>query len=194
MGKWFVLARGVEPALGRALLALLGDDAGGVGLVGERDGEHFLGRGHLEVQRQVDLGHQPVDVAVGDMAAVLAEVRGDAVGAGLGGEDRGADRIGKVAAARVPDRRDMVDIDPEAEASRSSRGAASGLDRGDRGELGRKLVGRVSRDVDADQRDGTGTPRSACPLERSTSAGLGDDLAAGGLAPRRSPRGSTGRW
>ena len=49
------------------------------------------------------------------MAAVFAEVGGDAVGAGLGGEDRGADRIGKVAAARVPDGRDMVDIDAEPE-------------------------------------------------------------------------------
>ena len=58
-----VLPGGVEAALGRALLALFGDDAGGVGPVGERDREHLLGRRHLEVQRQVDLGHQPVDVA-----------------------------------------------------------------------------------------------------------------------------------
>ena len=87
-----VLPRGVEPALGGALLALLGDDAGGVRLMAKRDGEHLLGRRHFEVQRQVDLGHQPVDVVVGDVAAVFAQVRGDAVGAGLGRHDRGADR------------------------------------------------------------------------------------------------------
>ena len=57
-----VLAGGVEAALGGALLALFGDDAGGVRAVGERDREHLLGRRHFEVQRQVDLGHQPVDV------------------------------------------------------------------------------------------------------------------------------------
>ena len=92
-----VLPGGVEPALGRALLALLGDDAGGVRAVAQRDREHLLGRRHLEVQRQVDLGHQPVDVVVGDVAAVLAQVGGDAVGAGLGGHDarRGPGRDGR---------------------------------------------------------------------------------------------------
>ena len=75
----------VEAALGRPFLALFGDDAGGVRAVRERDPEHLLGRRHLEVQRQVDLGHQPVDVLVGDVAAILAEVGGDPVGAGRGG-------------------------------------------------------------------------------------------------------------
>ena len=91
-----MLAGGVEPAFGRALLALLGNDAGGVRPVRERDLEHLLGRRHLQVQRQVDLGHQPVDVVVGDVPPVLAQVRGDAVGAGLGGDD----------ARRAPDRDD----------------------------------------------------------------------------------------
>ena len=74
-----VLAGGIEAALGRALLAPLGDDAGGVRLMAECDGQHLLGRGHFQVQRQVDLGHQPVDVLVGDMAAVLAQMCGDSV-------------------------------------------------------------------------------------------------------------------
>ena len=76
------LPGGIEPALGGPLLALFGDDAGGVRAVGERDRQHLLGRRHLQVQRQVDLGHQPVDVVVGDVAPVLAQVGGDAVGAG----------------------------------------------------------------------------------------------------------------
>ena len=50
----------------------------------------------------------------------------------------GADRIGMVAAARVPDGRDMVDVDAEAEAAASRRRAAPGLDRRDRGQLGRQ--------------------------------------------------------
>ena len=52
----------------------------------KRDRQHLLGRRHFEVQRQVDLGHQPVDVGVGDVAPVLAQMGGDAVGAGLGRE------------------------------------------------------------------------------------------------------------
>ena len=81
-----VLAGGVEPALGGALLALFGDDAGGVRRWRSAIAEHLLGRRHFEVQRQVDLGHQPVDVVVGDVAPVLAQMGGDAVGAGLGRE------------------------------------------------------------------------------------------------------------
>ena len=37
-----VLAGGVEPALGRPLLALLGHDAGGVRAVAQRDADHLL--------------------------------------------------------------------------------------------------------------------------------------------------------
>ena len=85
--------------------------------VGERDRQHFLGRRHLQVQRQVDLGHQPVDVLVGDVPPVLAQVGGDPVGARGRRSMGGADRVGMRAAARVPDGRDMVDVDAEAEAS-----------------------------------------------------------------------------
>ena len=110
-----MLSRGVETAFGRALLAPLRDDAGGVRLMREGDRKHLLGRGHFKVQRQIDLGHQAVDVAVGDVATVLAQMRGDPVRASFGGHDRCSHRVGMVAAARVPDGRDMVDIDAETE-------------------------------------------------------------------------------
>ena len=121
-----VLPGGVQPALGGALLALFGDNAGGVRAVRQRDLQHLLGRRHLEVQRQVDLGHQPVDVAVGDVPPVFAQVGGDAIGAGVGGHDCRAHRIGMVAAARVSNSRDMVDIDAEAQSILSlSKGHAA---------------------------------------------------------------------
>ena len=188
-----VLPGGVEAALGGALLALFGDDAGGVGPVGERDREHFLGRRHLEVQRQVDLGHQPVDVAVGDVAPVLAQVGGDAVGAGRGGGMGRAHRVGMIAAARVPDGRDMVDIDAEAEAAGSCRGAAPRLDRGDGGELGRKRIGLVGRHVEPDQRRERHAEvgRAARAVDQG---GRGDDDPAGRARSPRSPRATTGRW
>jgi len=49
------------------------------------------------------------------MAAVLAKMGGDPVCSGLCRNERRANRIGVIAAARVPDRRDVVDVDAEAE-------------------------------------------------------------------------------
>ena len=114
ISEMVVLPGGVEAALGGALLALLGDDAGGVRAVGERDRQHLLGRRHFQVERDFELRHQPIDIVVGDVAPVLAQMGGDAVGARPGRGEGGADRIGMRAAARVPDGRDMVDIDAEA--------------------------------------------------------------------------------
>ena len=128
IGEVVVLAGGVEPALGGPLLALFRDDAGGMRAVAQRDLEHLLGRRHLQVQRQVELGHQPGDVGVGDVAAVLAQVRGDPVGAGLGGEQAARDRVGMLAAARVADRRDMVDVDAEAKFARHEAATSSEAD------------------------------------------------------------------
>ena len=47
---------------------------------GER--EHLGGAGHLEVEHRRDARSDRVDVGVLDVAAILAQVRGDAVGAG----------------------------------------------------------------------------------------------------------------
>jgi hypothetical protein len=44
---------------------------------GERDAQHFLGRRHFEIERLGDFGLEARDIVVGDMAPVLAQVRGD---------------------------------------------------------------------------------------------------------------------
>ena len=77
-----VLARRVDAAFGRALLALFGNDAGGMRRCAQRDREHFVRRRHFEIERQIDLARQPIDVVVGDMPAILAQMRRDAVRAG----------------------------------------------------------------------------------------------------------------
>ena len=110
-----MLPRGVEPALGRALLALFGDDARGVRAVAQRDRDHLVGRRHLQVQRQVGRRLDACQIVVADMAPVLAQMRGDAVAADRRDDLGRAHRIGMLAAARVTDRRDMVDVDAEAE-------------------------------------------------------------------------------
>ena len=115
----------------------------------ECDVEHLLRRRHFQVQRQVDLGHQPVDVVVGDMAAVLAKMCGDSVRAGLCCHDRRAHRIGMIAAARVPDGRDMVDIDAEAKTPAHAAARLPGLIGGIAASSGGTASGRVGRNVDA---------------------------------------------
>ena len=121
-----LLARHLEPALGGALLAPLGNDADRVRPVAQRDRLHLVGRGHLEVEGQRQLGDQRRDVGVGDVAPVLAQMRGDAVGAGRLGELRGAQRVGIGPAAGVPHGRDVVDVDTEPQAV-GSDGHGSGL-------------------------------------------------------------------
>jgi hypothetical protein len=74
--------------------------------------KHLLGRSHFQVQRQVDFGHEPVDVAIGDVPPVLAQVGGDSIGASRGCDMRRTHRVRVIATARVPDGRDMVDVDP----------------------------------------------------------------------------------
>ena len=110
-----MLPDGIEPAFGGALAALFRHDAGGVRAGLERDGDHLVGRRHFEIERLVDLGLQPRDVVVADMAAVLAQMRGDAVGAGRDRELGRAHRIGMAPAARVADGGDVIDVDAEAQ-------------------------------------------------------------------------------
>ncbi len=106
---------GPEGAQLAALLAPFGNDAGRVRLVAEGDIQHFLRRRHLEIERQAGGSLDAGDVIVADMAAIFAKVRGDAVAARACDDFRGAHRIGVIAAARVADRGDVVDVDAEAE-------------------------------------------------------------------------------
>ena len=115
MAQVVLAAHDVEAALGGALLALLGHQAAGMRHVAQRDGQHLVGGGHLEVERPGQLALEAGDVVIRDVAAILAQVRGDAVGAGLHGEVRSAQRIGMPAAARVADGRHVVDVDAEAQ-------------------------------------------------------------------------------
>ncbi len=120
--QMIVLAGRIEATLGGPLLALLGHDAGGVWAVLERNGDHLGRRRHLEIERDFELAHQSLDVRIDDMAAILAQMRGDAVGAGLGGDRRGTQRIGQLAAARVTHRGDVIDVHSETEMRRNRHG------------------------------------------------------------------------
>ena len=85
------------------------------GRVLQRDRDHLVGRRHLEIERLGDLRLEARHVVVADVAAIFAQMRGDAVGAGLDRDLRRAHRIGMPAAARIAHGRDVVDVDAEAE-------------------------------------------------------------------------------
>src|SRR5262249_24196323 len=105
----------VEAALGRQLLAALRDERGLVGLHLTGDVGNGVDRGHFEVETVGDDRPQQADVAVLDVAPVLAQVDGDAVGAGEEGEDGRRDGVGLVAAPCLPHRGDVVDVEAEAD-------------------------------------------------------------------------------
>ncbi len=105
-----------QTALGRHFLATFRHQTGGVRRVAQGDGQHLLRHSHLEVQRLVRAaaqGRQHVDVGVGDVAAILAQMGGDAVGSGRQRRLGRAGRIRMSAAACVTNRGDVVDIDAQ---------------------------------------------------------------------------------
>jgi hypothetical protein len=110
-----MLGSSVEAAFRGPFLALFGDEAAGMRAVTKGDGEHLVGRGHLQVERQMRFGREAVDIGIADVAAVFTQMRRDAVGACLGSDACGTDRIGMRPAPGVTDRRDVVDIYAETE-------------------------------------------------------------------------------
>src|SRR5262245_20149170 len=114
-----VLTGHVEAAFRGPLLAPLGYKAGGVRGGLHRDPHHLLGRRHFEVERLCDLGLEARDVVVANVAAVLAQMRGDAVGAGRDRDLRRTHGVRVPTAARVADGRDVIDVGAEAKVGKS---------------------------------------------------------------------------
>jgi hypothetical protein len=177
-------AHHVQAALGGDLLAALGHQAGGVrpGLQGDAD--HLVGDRHLEVQRLAALAAQVGqhgDVGVADVAAVLAQVGGDAVGAGRQGQLGGPHRLGIAGPARVADRGHVVDVDAEPQHGRQPfRRRLPGSSIGIGGQFGRQGVGRIGRDFQAAQRHQRHADIDLA-ARAVDDAGRGDHVAAGVL-------------
>jgi hypothetical protein len=81
--------------------------------VTKRDREHLVRRRHFEVEWTRQFGLEPRDIAIRDVPTIFTKVRGDAVGPRLDGEMRRPERIGMPPATRIPDRGNVIDIDPE---------------------------------------------------------------------------------
>ncbi len=109
------LAGGVETAFGGALGPPLGNDTGGMRAQLAGNADHLRRRRHFKIERLFDARFQPHDIVIDDMAAVLAQMCGDAVGAGRNRDLGGLHRIGMTPAARVAHGGDVVDVDAEAD-------------------------------------------------------------------------------
>jgi hypothetical protein len=99
------------------LLALFGHDADRVRPVAQRDRLHLFGVAAISKFSGTSAPPSALDIGVRDMPAVLAQMRGDAVGAGLFGQFGGAHRIGIGAAARIPHGGHVVDVHAQAQAT-----------------------------------------------------------------------------
>src|ERR1043166_966084 len=76
------LARGrakIQAAFGGDLLSLFRHEGRLARLQPERDADHLVGAGHLEVENTLDLTRQPLDVGVLDVPAIFAEVGRDPI-------------------------------------------------------------------------------------------------------------------
>ena len=110
-----MLTNDIEATFGRQLRAPLRHQAGGMRPRPQCERGHLFGRRPLEIERLGDLGFEARDVVVANVAAIFAQMRGDAVGAG-GDRDPGCrQRIGMNPATGVAERGHMIDIDAQPE-------------------------------------------------------------------------------
>ena len=110
IGDLVELTGHIQAALGGHLGALLRYQADELGLDTAGDADHLLGHRHLQVHPGLDGLAQYLHVAVGDVAAIFAQVHCNAIGTGLLGHEGGLDRIGILGAAGVAQSGDMVDV------------------------------------------------------------------------------------
>ena len=110
----------VEPAFGGDLGAILGHQAAVVRPHADGDLHHLVRQPHLEVHARLQQRPQRVHVAILDVPAVFAQMQRDVVRAGLLGQQRRMHRIRIRHAARLPHRRDVIDVDAELDVQRRS--------------------------------------------------------------------------
>ena len=107
------LPRHVEPAFGRDFLAAFRYEHRHLGFHFHGDVDHFIGRRHFEIELDVNEIAQTTHVLVLDVAPILAQMHGDAVGAAEMRFDGRPHGIRLMRAPRLPQRRHVVDIDAE---------------------------------------------------------------------------------
>ena len=164
----------VEAAFGGHLFAAFRHQAGGVWPMSQCDGAASLRCAAISRlsgrPRLLGQCHEAIDVCVGDVPPILAQVGGDAVGPGLHGDLRRPGRIRIGLSARVANGGHVVDVDAQAQA---------GCRHADNLRLPGSSAGMAASSGGSESagQDGTsslakaiiGAPQSARPPDRSTT-------------------------
>jgi hypothetical protein len=108
-----LLREDVEPAFGSHFVPPFRHQHRHLRLDATGDGNHFLGRRQFQVELDLRQFAELLDVGVLNVSSIFAQVDGDPVGTAEMRFDRRPHRIGFVGAARLSDRRHMVDIDAQ---------------------------------------------------------------------------------
>ena len=87
------------------------------GLTSLRDADHLVGHRHFEIHAGLQRLAHHRDVAILDVPAILAQMQRDAVGAGLLGEKRRVQRIRIAGAARLAQRRHVINVHAQRDAA-----------------------------------------------------------------------------
>ena len=104
------IARHVQTAFGRHLLAPLRDERDLVGTQAARDSDHLSRARHFEVEDRSDCSRQALYVVVLDVATILAQMSGDAVCPCVLAFDRRENGIRFDGATCLAKRRNVVDV------------------------------------------------------------------------------------
>ncbi len=105
------VAEDVQSALGGDLGSLFRNETDLMRHQRDRDVDHLLGERHFQIEDGANRPGESLDVVVLDVAAVFAQVRGDAIGAGVFTQTCRFHRIGFTAAPRLPHGGDVVHVD-----------------------------------------------------------------------------------
>lgn len=108
------VANDVKPALGGDLLAPFRNQRHLCRTETKCDVYHLADTRRFEIEKSRDFRCESLYVGVLHVAAVFAKMRGDTVGASRLTDRRRSNRVGLIATARLPQSRDMVDVDVEA--------------------------------------------------------------------------------
>src|SRR5262249_24392362 len=103
----------IQAAFGGQLFAPLGNQGGDVGPYLVSDLHHLRRGGHFEIEHRLTDAAQKLEISVLDVAPVLAKVNGDLPGSAQLGEDCCRHRIRIADAPRLPQGRDVIDVDPQ---------------------------------------------------------------------------------
>ena len=174
------LACGIEPALGGDFLAPLGHEAAIRRTHRARDLEHLVRHRHLEVHAGLEQIAQRAHVLHLDVPPVLAQMQRDAVRAGELRGERGMHRIRIARAPRLPQRRDVIDVDAQ-----RNEPAHHGLD-------SRRAIERATVRV-LSSRPSRTCASAACSSRRASSSSRAPASSSLRQADHRASRHRTGR-